>query len=100
LYHVGYSPWHIPVGSTFDGAQTAVTKLRAEHDALIFKAKADPTERTRLRRAKYMRALGKEAEDSLEDDMHRADVFAGVIDDPQELINADFEETDINAEPI
>lgn len=100
LYHVGYSRWHIPVGNTFDGAQTAVAKLREEHDALIAKAKADPNERTRLRREKDMRVSERDAQESLEDDKYRADVVAGIIDDPQELINAEFEETVINAEPI
>jgi len=99
LYYVGFQRWHIPVGKTFDGAQIAVAKLRAEHDALIAKAKAEPEERTRLRRAKEDREADRQLKESIEDVKYRADVLAGIIDDPEELIVAEYEEAVINVEP-
>lgn len=100
LFYVGQSRWHIPVGNTFDGAQTAVAKLRTEHDALIAKAKTEPEERTRLRRVKVHREADKLAKEFIKDDEYREDVLAGVIDDPEELIFAEYEEVVASTEPF
>jgi hypothetical protein len=100
LFYVGQSRWHIPVGNTFDGAQTAVAKLRAEHDALIAKAKSEPEERTRLRRAMEDRETKKLAIEYAKDDAYRADVLTGIIDDPEELIAHEYEVAVASLEPF
>jgi hypothetical protein len=99
LFYVGQSRWHIPVGNTFDGAQTAVAKLRAEHDALIAKAKSEPDERTRLRRVKEGHEETKAAIEYAKEDAYSAGVLAGVTDDPEELIVHEYEAAAASLEP-
>jgi hypothetical protein len=82
LYYVGHSRWHIPVGDTFDSAQTAVAKLRGQHDDLIAKAKSDREERAKLLRAKEDREAKKLTKEHAKDDAYRADVLAVVGMEP------------------
>ena len=100
LYYVGRSRWHIPVGDTFDGAQTEVAKLRGLHDELIAKARSDPDERAKLRRAKEGREVNKLSKEHAKDDAYRSDVLAGAIDDPEELIVIEYEEAVVGMEPF
>jgi len=100
VYYVGQSRWHIPVGDTFDGAQTAVAKLRGLHDELIAKAKSDPDERARLRRAKEDREANKLSNEYAKDAEYRAGVLSGAIDDPEELIVIEYEEAVVGMEPF
>lgn len=99
-HYIGSSRWHIPVGGTFDAAQTAVAKLRTEHDALIAKAKADPTERTRLRREKDELHALRDSRQSAKDLEYRNKVLSGEINDPEEIAVAEYEQNVVELEPF
>ncbi|NQW14862.1 MAG: hypothetical protein HQ479_11475 [Rhodobacter sp.] len=52
--------WHLPVGGNFETATDSIKNLKRQHDALIAKAKADPSFLITLRRGGEARVKAEE----------------------------------------